>query len=63
MNTNDPRFEIIRQSRDGNASSEELKQLEASFRRDGGQRKPSPELDVPAIPDGKEVGVEPTTEN
>ncbi|MCX6855531.1 MAG: hypothetical protein NTV80_11585 [Verrucomicrobia bacterium] len=34
MNTNDPRFEIIRQSRDGNASSEELAQLEASLRED-----------------------------
>jgi hypothetical protein len=34
MNTNDPRFEIIRQSRDGNASSEELKQLEANLRED-----------------------------
>lgn len=34
MNTNDPRFEIIRQSRDGTASSEELAQLEASLRED-----------------------------
>jgi hypothetical protein len=34
MNTKDPRFEIIRRSRDGNASSEELARLEAGLRED-----------------------------
>jgi hypothetical protein len=39
MKTNDSRFEIIRQSRDGNASSEELAQLEASLREDSDFRE------------------------
>jgi hypothetical protein len=34
MNTNDLRFELIRRSRDGNASLEELAQLEAILRED-----------------------------
>ena len=34
MNTNDPRFELIRRSRDAEASSEELAQLESLLRED-----------------------------
>lgn len=34
MNTNDPRFEIIRRCRDGEASPDELAQLEAGLRDD-----------------------------
>ena len=34
MNTNDPRFEIIRRCLDGQASAEELTQLESSLRQD-----------------------------
>ena len=39
MNTNDPRFEIIRRSRDGTASAEELAQLEANLREDADFRE------------------------
>ncbi len=34
MNTNDPRFELIRRCRDGDATNEELKQLETLLRSD-----------------------------
>jgi hypothetical protein len=34
MNTNDPRFELIRRCRDGGASTEELAQLESCLRED-----------------------------
>lgn len=34
MNTNDPRFELIRRCRDGEASTEELAQLESCLRED-----------------------------
>ena len=39
MNTNDPRFELIRRCRDGDASNEELRQLEALLRSDRGFRQ------------------------
>ncbi|MCX6854204.1 MAG: hypothetical protein NTV80_04785 [Verrucomicrobia bacterium] len=39
MNTNDPRFEIIRRCRDGQASTDELAQLEVSLRKDADFRE------------------------
>ena len=39
MNTNDSRFELIRRCRDGEASTEELAQLEASLLADEGFRQ------------------------
>ena len=39
MNTNDPRFELIRRSRDGEASTEELAQLDSLLREDAGFRQ------------------------
>ncbi len=39
MNTNDPRFEIIRRCRDGEASAVELAELELSLRDDAGFRE------------------------
>ncbi len=39
MNTNDPRFELIRRCRDGRATMEELAELEVSLREDAGFRE------------------------
>jgi hypothetical protein len=39
MNTNDPRLELIRRCRDGEASTEELAQLDSNLREDADFRQ------------------------